>query len=1276
MYKKLAQKVINKRVFIFILLWTGLFTYSQNNQPPEPKNDYATADVDTTLSTPSGAPDYYPSVLDNDTDPDNDNLVVVSFSIGDGEWYNQGSTIPFDYGSFYINSQGNYIFTPLYNYAGNVTVIRYKVSDGTETSIARLYLTIESAGNLLEIDEFSSCNQGFTADGEYVIRYKIILKNSSITRGDHKNSEIDNIQIYNDLNAVFGTNCIDKIDRLSIKASTTSKLNETGSYPLDWNDEQFDDIEFNETDPTPGAEGILNNWEGKLYPRQTLTIEFCIHINPYCNGRPNPTVSGSGLNFISEITANSSRGSRTTQLEITDFHTTKAIVSANIFLNENSDIIHTTIPFSDSLFNYEHKITIHNESNSVAHNINFNLGIKQYFELDLNIISIDIYQISGPSVTINTNYDGVNATLMLNSGNNLNPNETIVLGIHYIFKPNTNIYQILYYEQIQTSLTQGIIDGQGNPPEYINEFNLPERSTLSYVLWSDDHGNHVDRYYFSNQENDIPTSNNQCQCDEIGVRLQYNLFPFLEKSISSINSAPEGVIELDEITFEFTLSNKSIGSVIKNIQISDDFNNFFCGDQIDIMGLPEIIESTATENPNINPNFDGRNDINFFDGTSGFIKPANELLDIPEEYIKIKLVVLFYGQCSSKNIALVDVTNIFNLNPTTGISNEINYEINTTDNDNDQDNISNRIDIDDDNDGIPDTMEYNGLDPLDDSDNDHIPNYRDTDFGTDSNNDGIVDLFDFDLDGIPNHFDLDSDNDGIYDLVEAGGLDPDNNGLVPIMAVGTLLIDEGNGLSNSLILDTDNDDIPDTAIDPYIAGASYIPNIDTDLDSHPNAYDIDSDNDGIVDNIEAQPTLSYSPPLSLYANGGVYQEGLIPIDTDGDNLPDYTDPNSDDDERNDLIEAWDLNNDGITDTFLSNIDADNDGLDDAFDTILDANGFLFATNNQNPLDFPNNNLINTEERDWRELIAPIITISNTMEEEGNPLIFNITLSSISSTNIDLKFSIIDDTTTLNEDYSTPNNLTITIPQGELNETFSITTIDDTIKELDTEKLILKTIVTSENTENLTVESTGEIIDNDDFPNINISNPSIVEGGKLLFEITLSNKIYNDVHLNIFTNNGTAQEPQDYTSLTSQVTIPTKTLTLIQEIQTIDDLLVEDLEDLTLKGIVTSFNTDNIETEGTGTIIDNETPNLFSPNNDGLSDVFEVISLKQYPNFKMQIFDRWGNLVYDYKNNGNPNPLWWNGTIKGNPVPEGVYYYTIDYNDGVTQPKSGYVQLVR
>jgi gliding motility-associated-like protein len=108
---------------------------------------------------------------------------------------------------------------------------------------------------------------------------------------------------------------------------------------------------------------------------------------------------------------------------------------------------------------------------------------------------------------------------------------------------------------------------------------------------------------------------------------------------------------------------------------------------------------------------------------------------------------------------------------------------------------------------------------------------------------------------------------------------------------------------------------------------------------------------------------------------------------------------------------------------------------------------------------------------------------------------------------------------------------------------------------------------------------------------------------------------------------------------------------------------------------TVANTSNVLL-GLGTIIDNDIPNLFTPNNDGQSDVFRIGNLENYPNFKLIIFDRWGGEIYNYNNNGRVNPQWWDGTKDGSPVIEGVYFYELDYNDGVTKPKTGFIQLAR
>ncbi|MBS7229463.1 tandem-95 repeat protein, partial [Flavobacterium psychroterrae] len=100
----------------------------------------------------------------------------------------------------------------------------------------------------------------------------------------------------------------------------------------------------------------------------------------------------------------------------------------------------------------------------------------------------------------------------------------------------------------------------------------------------------------------------------------------------------------------------------------------------------------------------------------------------------------------------------------------------------DNDGLNVECDLDDDNDGILDTVEIGSLpDPFGDQDGDKKLNYVDKDAPgfIDSNSDGVDDRYDEDLDGIINQLDLDSDNDGCPDSVEAYGTfaaDPDSNG--------------------------------------------------------------------------------------------------------------------------------------------------------------------------------------------------------------------------------------------------------------------------------------------------------------------------------------------------------------------------------------------------------------------------------------------------------------------------------------------------------------------
>lgn len=71
------------------------------------------------------------------------------------------------------------------------------------------------------------------------------------------------------------------------------------------------------------------------------------------------------------------------------------------------------------------------------------------------------------------------------------------------------------------------------------------------------------------------------------------------------------------------------------------------------------------------------------------------------------------------------------------------------------------------------------------------------------------------------------------------------------------------------------------------------------------------------------------------------------------------------------------------------------------------------------------------------------------------------------------------------------------------------------------------------------------------------------------------------------------------------------------------------------------------------------PNAFSPNGDGLNDAWEIIRISDYPNCRVEVYDRWGSTIFI--SSGYKIP--WNGTFKGNLLPTGSYTYVIRLGDG-------------
>ncbi len=240
----------------------------------------------------------------------------------------------------------------------------------------------------------------------------------------------------------------------------------------------------------------------------------------------------------------------------------------------------------------------------------------------------------------------------------------------------------------------------------------------------------------------------------------------------------------------------------------------------------------------------------------------------------------------------------------------------------DNDTIADEIDLDADNDAIPNEFEGTG-----DDDNDGLPNYLDLDsdndtipdifesilnrellLSLDSNGDGLVDagvplgsngladaieillnaenlifeLPDSDRDGIQNYRDLDSDNDGLSDRIELRNIDQ-----FVFPSIANIIDGNRNGIDDTV-----------GSINNFF---------DADGDGAENAYDLDSDNDQLSDLLE---TGGFEADRDN--NGRV--DGFL--DLDGNGL--------DDSLQNAPLQISDLDNDGLPNHL--DLDSDNDGL--------------------------------------------------------------------------------------------------------------------------------------------------------------------------------------------------------------------------------------------------------------------------------------------------------------------------------------------------------------
>jgi gliding motility-associated-like protein len=81
------------------------------------------------------------------------------------------------------------------------------------------------------------------------------------------------------------------------------------------------------------------------------------------------------------------------------------------------------------------------------------------------------------------------------------------------------------------------------------------------------------------------------------------------------------------------------------------------------------------------------------------------------------------------------------------------------------------------------------------------------------------------------------------------------------------------------------------------------------------------------------------------------------------------------------------------------------------------------------------------------------------------------------------------------------------------------------------------------------------------------------------------------------------------------------------------------------------------------------PKYFTPNGDGINDVWHIKYAAYEPKMAVEVYDRNGKLITNFANNEN-----WDGTFKGEPLPADDYWFVITRADG--RKYNGHFSLIR
>lgn len=227
---------------------------------------------------------------------------------------------------------------------------------------------------------------------------------------------------------------------------------------------------------------------------------------------------------------------------------------------------------------------------------------------------------------------------------------------------------------------------------------------------------------------------------------------------------------------------------------------------------------------------------------------------------------------------------------------------------------------------------------------------------------------------------------------------------------------------------------------------------------------------------------------------------------------------------------------------------------------------------------------------------PNLVIDDISIGEGGTGHFTASISAISGLDVIFNWATSNNTAISGNDYNAITTTTVTIPAGSLTAALVVETLQDLLNE--GSETFYGNLSAAVNANTLDNQGVATIVDDDGPPQILIGDASITEGGTLQFLITLTEVSGLDVSFDLVTTNNSATTADaDYTGVsTTRVTIPAGSISYVQNVVSLQDVLDEDDETFYVD-LSNATNGVLLDSQGLGTILDEDaTPDLFITDN--------------------------------------------------------------------------------